>query len=71
MKVLVISQMYPNVENEISGIFVHEQLLALKEQGLQAKVISAQPWVPFYSRVLPGRWGKIADNPPHGSQGFD
>lgn len=64
MKVLVISQMYPSMENEISGIFVHEQLLAFQEQGLQARVVSAQPWLPFSSRFLPGRWGKIADIPP-------
>jgi glycosyltransferase involved in cell wall biosynthesis len=63
MNVLVISQMYPNSENEISGIFVHEQLLALREQGVMAKVISAQPWTPFYFQILPGRWGKIADIP--------
>ncbi len=48
MKVLVISHLYPSPGVE-RHLFVHEQLLALKELGVEAHVISPTPWAP---RVL-------------------
>lgn len=48
MKVLVVSHLYPSPGVE-RHLFVHEQILALRELGVGAQVISPTPWVP---RVL-------------------
>jgi teichuronic acid biosynthesis glycosyltransferase TuaC len=48
VKVLVISHLYPSPGVE-RHLFVHEQLLALRELGVEAHVISPTPWAP---RVL-------------------
>jgi glycosyltransferase involved in cell wall biosynthesis len=48
MKVLVVSHMYPSPGVE-RHLFVHEQIMALGELGVQAHVLSPTPWVP---RVL-------------------
>ena len=45
MKLLVVSHLYPSPGVE-RHLFVHEQLLALKELGVEAHVISPTPWVP-------------------------
>ena len=45
MKVLVISHLYPSPGVE-RHLFVHEQLLALRELGAQAHVISPTAWAP-------------------------
>ena len=39
MKILVISHMYPSSQNQAYGIFIHKQVRALQEQGLEVKVI--------------------------------
>ena len=49
MKVLVVSHLYPSPGVE-RHLFVHEQLLALKELGVEAHVISPTPWVPAVLR---------------------
>src|ERR1700730_6189677 len=46
MKVLVLSEMFPNPGNAMSGIFVLEQMRALRHQGVEVKVISPTPWIP-------------------------
>lgn len=56
MKVLVISHMYPSTFNEISGIFVHEQVKALVEKGVEVRVISPVPWTPFPINQLNPKW---------------
>ena len=38
MKVLVLSHMYPSLFNEVGGIFVHEQVKALAEKGVDIQV---------------------------------
>ena len=48
MRVLVVSHLYPSPGVE-RHLFVHEQLLALRELGVESHVISPTPWVP---RVL-------------------
>ena len=48
MKVLVVSHLYPSPGVE-RHLFVHEQVLALRELGVQLRVLSPTPWVP---RVL-------------------
>ena len=45
MKVLVISHLYPSPGVE-RHLFVHEQLLALRDLGVEAHVISPTPYAP-------------------------
>ena len=63
MKVLVISHMYPSTFNEIAGIFVHEQVEALVDQGCEVKVISPVPWTPFPISQLSPKWRRYAEIP--------
>lgn len=45
-KVLVVSHMYPSQANRVGGIFVHEQVKALRAQGVDARVVSGEPfWI--------------------------
>ncbi|AKJ98019.1 hypothetical protein VM99_08080 [Pseudomonas chlororaphis] len=45
-KVLVLSHMYPREYNMVGGIFVHEQVKALRAQGIDARVVSGEPfWI--------------------------
>lgn len=47
MRVLVVSNMYPRDHNPIGGIFVHEQVKALRAKGVDARVVSGGPhWLP-------------------------
>jgi glycosyltransferase involved in cell wall biosynthesis len=48
VRILVVSHLYPSPGVE-RHLFVHEQLLALRELGVEARVISPTPWAP---RVL-------------------
>ena len=48
MKVLVVSHLYPSPGVE-RHLFVHEQILALKELGVESRVLSPTPYAP---RVL-------------------
>src|SRR5690606_40566452 len=43
IKVLMISNSYPNNINSNSGIFVHEQAKALKNKGCEVEIISPLP----------------------------
>lgn len=46
LKILVVSHMFPRENNKIGGIFVHEQVHALRRRGIDARVISGGPfWV--------------------------
>ena len=63
MKVLVISHMYPSSFNEISGIFVHEQVKALVAKGVEIQVISPVPWTPFPIKYLSKKWKKYSEIP--------
>lgn len=45
-KVLIVSHMYPRDYNPAGGIFVHEQVKALRAQGIDARVVSGEPfWI--------------------------
>ncbi len=48
MKVLVVSHLYPSPGVE-RHLFVHQQVLALRELGVESRVLSPTPWAP---RVL-------------------
>lgn len=63
MKVLIISHMYPSSFNEISGIFVHEQVKALVAKGVEIQVISPVPWTPFPIKYLSSKWKKYNNIP--------
>ncbi len=56
IKVLVISHMYPSLSRPIAGIFVHEQVQALVEQGCEVMVVSAVPVAPFPLNRLRKKW---------------
>lgn len=43
MKVLVVSNMYPTEENPVGGIFVHEQVKALRRFGVDVRVATGKP----------------------------
>jgi glycosyltransferase involved in cell wall biosynthesis len=46
LKILVLSHLYPSPEQKISGIFVHEQVKALRKRGIDARVVTWQEaWV--------------------------
>lgn len=42
-RVLVVSNMYPSVQHQAGGIFVHEQVKALRHRGLDARVVTGKP----------------------------
>jgi len=63
MKVLVISHMYPSAFNEIAGIFVHEQVKALINKGIEVQVVSPIPWTPFPINCLSSKWKKYSAVP--------
>lgn len=49
-KVLVISHMFPTPVNEVSGIFVHSQCVALQKQGIELHVLCPTPCFPLYPK---------------------
>jgi glycosyltransferase involved in cell wall biosynthesis len=51
-RVLVVSNMYPSPEHAAGGIFVHEQVKALRRIGLDARVVTGRPlWLPRFHPV--------------------
>jgi len=63
MKVLVLSHMYPSKFNEMSGIFVHEQIKALVKRGVEVQVVSPVPWAPFPVNCLSSKWKNYSNIP--------
>lgn len=63
MKILVISHMYPSSQNETYGIFVHKQVKALAEQGVEVKVISPVPYAPWPLTLFKKKWRSYATIP--------
>lgn len=62
LNILVLSRMFPHEGDPSSGVFVYEQLRALRALGVNAEVIAPKPWVP---RVLSRteRFGKFLRTP--------
>ncbi len=56
MRVLVLSHMYPSTANEVAGIFVHQQVKALKSKGVEVCVVSPVPWTPFPINRMTSKW---------------
>ncbi|SFI65740.1 glycosyltransferase family 4 protein [Thermoflavimicrobium dichotomicum] len=50
LRVLVISHMYPNPVNPMSGIFVHNELKALMKEGVEVRVLAPIPYFPLYPK---------------------
>lgn len=46
MNVLVLSEMFPDSRNPTLGIFVLEQMRALRRQEVKLSVIAPRPWIP-------------------------
>lgn len=63
MKILVISHMYPSVENPAYGIFIHDQVKALVNQGCEVKVISPVPYAPWPLTSFRKKWKSYAAIP--------
>lgn len=42
-RVLIVSNMYPTLEHPAGGIFVHEQVKALRRRGLDVRVVYGRP----------------------------
>ena len=42
----MLSHMYPSAVNPTAGIFVHEQVRALRELGHDVRVVSPKGWAP-------------------------
>jgi len=53
MRVLVLSHMFPSPANAIAGIFVLEQMKALRELGVEIFVVTPTPWAPPILGFLP------------------
>jgi len=56
MKILVISHLFPSPLNDISGIFVHEQIKALMSRDVDVRVISPVPLAPFPINRMDCKW---------------
>lgn len=70
MRVLVLSHMFPSPANAIGGIFVLEQMKALRELGVEIFVVAPTPWVPPMLGFLP-RGRKYSTIPRrHSLEGF-
>lgn len=58
-RVLVISHLYPSAAHPTHGIFIHQSVRALRELGLDLRVISPVPWPPPLLRRRP-KWAAYA-----------
>ncbi|MSO44294.1 MAG: glycosyltransferase family 4 protein [Thermoleophilia bacterium] len=60
LNILMLSHMYPSPVNPTGGIFVHEQVKAIRDRGHAVRVVSPKGWVP------PGlaRWAAYRDVTP-------
>jgi glycosyltransferase involved in cell wall biosynthesis len=56
LKVLVISDWYPNNFNPINGIFVHNQLSRLVDCGVDITVVSPVPWSSRFFSLMKRKW---------------
>lgn len=56
MKVLCLSNLYPNKHNPLRGGFVKDQVAALTRLGCQVKVVSPVPAAPAPIRFLAKKW---------------
>ncbi len=62
IKVICFAEMYPSSVNAYMGSFIHSQNRALMEKGIEIKVISPVPWIPF-PLSLKEQWAKLNQIP--------
>ncbi len=62
MTVLVLSEIFPNRENPMSGVFVLNQMRAIRRLGVNFRVIVPVPWIPPLFRSAP-KWQKYVRVP--------
>lgn len=63
MRVLVLTIWYPNAENPILGTFVHEQAVALRNSGVDIRIVQPIPSTPFPVTLLKESYAKLAKTP--------
>lgn len=63
MKVLFLTMWYPNAENPVSGTFVHEQAEALRNAGVEIRVMQPIPMAPFPVTLLSASYKALASLP--------
>jgi len=57
--------MYPVSYNPVYGIFVHEQVKALKNAGMDIRVVSPKAWSPWPIKHLSKKWKAYSEVPEH------
>jgi len=63
MNVLVISSLYPSVNDPVSGVFVQAQIQELVKGGCQVKVLSPVPMAPFPINLFSKKWAGFHATP--------
>jgi len=63
VKILVISHMYPYSDKDTYGLFVHNQVKALKAKGCEVKVVCPLPYAPFPLSLLKSKWKRYNSVP--------
>lgn len=63
MRVLILTIWHPNSENPIQGTFVHEQAVALRECGVDIRIVQPLPSTPFPVTLLKESYAKMAKVP--------
>lgn len=65
MKILILSSMYPNSKLYLSGVFVHEQVKALKRIGMEVTVIAPVPFVFGLLKRINSKWDLYSKVPEY------
>ena len=65
MRVLFLSMWYPNQENPVFGTFVHEQAIALRNAGIDVRIVQPIPFAPFPLGLFSARYAALARIPTH------
>jgi teichuronic acid biosynthesis glycosyltransferase TuaC len=63
MRVLFLTLWYPNDENPILGTFVHEQADALRQCGVELKIVQPIPRTPFPTTLIEQRYRRLSRIP--------
>jgi len=70
VKVLVLTEWFPIPGNPTAGVFVLEQMRALRQQNVEFEVICPIPWIPGLLRRLPSAQKYVAHPLPSSVDGF-
>lgn len=60
MRILYVTQNYPDARHPQAGIFIHRHALRLARRGFHVDVLQPLPYAPPF---LAGRWGEMRDLP--------